>query len=114
MSDVDGPRENSETDIYEDDENDISNEAGSTYEDDEFSHEESDKDISKPASKASKEVEIKVRKSKLRADKGEEARLRVTAHRMYPDPGSKRKADIHTSPKKQFVMPLMCHALITT
>jgi hypothetical protein len=38
--------------------------------------------------------------SKLKA-KGEAARLRVTEQRVNPEPGDKRKADVHTSPKKQ-------------
>ena len=39
--------------------------------------------------------------SSKRADRGEEARLLISTHRIYPVTGSKRRADIHTSPKKQ-------------
>jgi hypothetical protein len=39
--------------------------------------------------------------SSKRADRGKEARLLISTHRIYPVTGSKRRADIHTSPKKQ-------------
>jgi hypothetical protein len=41
-----------------------------------------------------------VKKKPTMSDKGKEVRLCVTAHHVDPEPHSKRKADIHTSPKK--------------
>jgi hypothetical protein len=65
-----------------------------------MSVEDSDESEVKVVKKEKQTVVMAVKESRLKT-KGQAARLRVEAHRTVPVPGDKRKADIHTSPKKQ-------------